>query len=478
MSRPNALTRRQVLKTTLAGSVAIGSAGLSGSARAQSGPPNIVFIMADDLGYADVSCYGQRDFETPNIDRIALEGLKLTQGYANSSVCSATRIGLITGRYQYRLRAGLEEPISGSARGNPDIGLPPQHPNLASILKKAGYHTALVGKWHMGFLPHFSPIKSGYDEFYGIMSGGVDYFSHKSNPADQKGELYEQETSVENHGYLTNLLGARAVKVINDRARNGKPFLLSLHFTAPHWPWEGPHDEAESRRIRRLVHYDGGTQKTYREMVRSLDLNIGRALEALDSNGLADNTIVIFTSDNGGERFSDVWPFTGTKAELLEGGLRVPMLVRWPRRIAANSTSEQAMMSMDWMPTLLAAGGATPDSAYPPDGENLLAVLTGQARTHPRKLYWRYKAFGQRALRDGDMKYLRINGNEFLFNVVNDPRERANLKARDKDTFERLKGDYEAWNRTMLPEIPESNTHAIPSQVRADRYSNPNPNKD
>jgi arylsulfatase A-like enzyme len=200
---------------------------------------------------------------------------------------------------------------------------------------------------------------------------------------------------------MTNLLGDRAVQTVEGYAKSKEPFLMSLHFTAPHWPWEGPDDEAESKRIRNIFHRDGGTQKTYGTMVQSLDVNIGRVLQALDATGLANNTIVVFTSDNGGERFSKTWPFTGMKQELLEGGLRIPSIVRWPGRIAGRSVSEQVMITMDWVPTLLAAAGTSPDAAYPSDGEDLGPVMTGGAALHPRKLYWRYKAGSQRAVRDG-----------------------------------------------------------------------------
>jgi arylsulfatase A-like enzyme len=205
-------------------------------------------------------------------------------------------------------------------------------------------------------------------------------------------------------------------------------------------------------------------------MVQSLDANIGRVLQVLDMHELAANTLVIFTSDNGGERFSKTWPFTGMKQELLEGGLRIPSIVRWSGRIAARSVSEQVMISMDWMPTLLAAAGIQPDPAYPPDGEDLSATLIAHAPPHQRKLYWRYKAGGQRAVRDGDWKYLRIAGNEFLFDVVQDPRERANLKDRHKDVFDQLKNDWEAWNETMLPERPRPATYGNPGNFLADHY--------
>src|SRR5437762_3712064 len=480
MAQQSRMSRRRFAQTA-ASSLALAGLGLDRPTWAQSTKPNIVFMLADDLGYADVSCYGQRDYTTPNIDRLAIEGLRFTQGYANSPDCSATRTALITGRDESRLPVGFEEPISLSSPKN--IGLPPSHPTLPSLLKKAGYSTTLIGKWHLGYLPDFSPLKSGYDHFFGIFGCCADYFNHGADALRAyqlpmpglASQLHEEEMPVERHGYMTNLLGDRAVRTVEGYAKAKEPFLISLHFTAPHWPWEGPDDEAESKRIKNIVHRDGGTQKTYATVVQSLDVNIGRVLQALDASGLTGNTIVVFTSDNGGERFSKTWPFTGMKTELLEGGLRIPAIVRWPGRIAAGSVSEQVMVTMDWVPTLLAATGTSPDAAYPSDGENLGPITTGHAAPHPRKLYWRYKAGAQRAIRDGDWKYLRIAGNEFLFDVVKDPRERANLKDRQKDVFDRLKSSWEAWNDTMLPERATPAAYSNPGNFVADRYGVSNP---
>ena len=478
MAHLRAISRRRFVQATAASSLA--GMGLGRPTRAQSTKPNIVFIMADDLGYADVSCYGQRDYTTPNIDRLAIEGLRFTQGYSNSPDCSATRTALITGRYQARLPVGLEEPISPLSPK--DVGLPPSHPTVPSLLKKAGYGTTLVGKWHLGYLPEFSPLKSGYDHFFGVIGCCADYFNHGADARAYQlpipglaSQLHEQEVPVERQGYMTSLLGDRAVQTVEGYAKSKEPFLLSLHFTAPHWPWEGPDDQAESQRIRSIIHRDGGTQKTYAAMVQSLDVNIGRVLQALDTSSLASNTIVVFTSDNGGERFSNNWPFSGMKQELLEGGIRIPAIVRWPGRIAPGTVSEQVMMTMDWMPTLLAAAGTSPEATYPSDGEDLGPIMTGRAAPHPRKLYWRYKAGAQRAMRDGNWKYLRIAGNEFLFDVVQDPRERANLKDREKDVFDRLKRDWETWNGTMLEERSRPATYFHPGNVMADHYGVVNP---
>jgi arylsulfatase A-like enzyme len=414
--------------------------------------PNIVFIMADDLGYADLSCNGSRHCSTPSIDRIAERGVRLTQGYANSAVCSATRLGLITGRYQYRLPLGLEEPLAGKT----DVGLPPGHPTLPSLLRSAGYGTTLIGKWHLGVLPKFGPLQSGYDHFWGIRTGAIDYYSHKNTRGDD--DLWDGDTTIQQTGYLTDLLGDQAVSAIEGYGRRKQPFLLSLHFNAPHWPWEAPGDQAVSDRLQgsRLRHFDGGTQRTYARMVQAMDTQIGRVLQALDMNGLADNTIVVFTSDNGGERFSDTWPFTGIKTELLEGGLRVPLVLCWPARIRAGGISDQVAITMDWFPTLLEAAGVAADPDHPPDGVSLLPTLTGRAGSVPRTLFWRYKTNAQRAMRDGDFKYLKIKDNTFLFNVVDDPRERANLKQLRKDVYDRMEAAWHAWNATMLPEIEDS----------------------
>jgi arylsulfatase A-like enzyme len=456
-SRCETISRRSLLRGAALGTLALASGidDVFGQPLQTSPRPNIVFIMADDLGYADVACYGRPDLKTPNIERIAVDGVRFLQAYANSAVCSATRTALITGRYQYRLRVGLEEPVPSAAT---DIGLPPGHPTLPSLLRNTGYGTTLIGKWHLGPLPTFGPLQSGYDHFYGFRTGALDYYAHTTT--NQKEDLWDGDVAIHETGYLTELLGNRAVDVVNGYARSRQPFLLSLHFNAPHWPWEAPGDEAESNRVRstNLTDFDGGTQQTYQRMIQSMDAQIGRVLRALDANGQTANTIVVFTSDNGGERFADTWPFTGRKTELLEGGLRIPSIVSWPARIPKGRTSDQVSMTMDWVPTLLAAAGSAPDPAFAPDGVNLLPQLTQNAAPVPRRIFWRYKANAQRAIRDGDFKYLKILDNTFLFNVVDDPMERANLKDRRKDVYDRLVAEWFDWNATMLPEVDESRT--------------------
>ncbi|MHC1479074.1 sulfatase family protein [Frateuria aurantia] len=428
--------------------------------------PNIIFIMADDLGYADLSIYGQTEFETPHLDALAREGVRFTQAYSNSAVCSATRFALMTGRYQYRLRGGLEEPLARAGRHH---GLPPEHPTLPSLLRDHGYSTALIGKWHLGSLPDFGPLKSGYDRFFGNYGGVIDYFTHKPGVGkDVATDLYEGELPVERAGYYTRILADEAAAYVS--APHSKPFFLSLHFTAPHWPWQGPDDEAVSGQLTDLMHYDGGNLRTYARMVQALDAAVGQVLAALDQAGRRDHTIVVFTSDNGGERFSKTWPFTGQKTELLEGGLRVPTLLRWPARIVPQ-VQDQVTVTMDWLPTLLAAANAEPDPAWPSDGENILPILTGEAATIARSLYWRYKSNSQRAVRQQQWKYLKINDNEFLFDVVADPLERANLKEREPRVFEGLRQLWLDWDRRFLPVSDEVFSHGVTPDIQADRYA-------
>lgn len=464
----SSISRRQAIAGAATATALLAGAKLALGA-GPSVPPNIVYIMADDLGFADVSCYGRREYRTPNIDRLAAEGIRLTQAYANSAVCSATRVALITGRYQDRLPVGLFEPLSEET----SPGLPPEHPTLPSLLKAAGYGTTLVGKWHLGWLPKYGPLQSGYDHFYGFRGGALDYFTHKPGigPAVPD-DLWDGDVKVHEAGYLTELLGDRAVKVVTDYAAARRPFLLSLHFNAPHWPWEGPEDAAESRRIKSLRDYDGGDMATYARMVIAMDRQIGRVMDALRVGGIERDTIVIFTSDNGGERFADTWPFTGKKSELLEGGLRIPAIVRWPAHIRPGSTSEQVAISMDWLPTLLEAARTKPDASYPSDGMSLLPMLKGGASVPPvmRTLCWRFLANRQSAIRDGNFKLLTIRENTFLFDVVRDPLERANLIAREPETAKLLQSKYDVWKGNMLPVDPKVFSERITGKQWADHY--------
>ena len=430
--------------------------------------PNLIFIVADDLGFADLGCYGGREAAfgpvSPVLDSLAANGLKLTQGYSNSPVCSPTRFAMITGRYQYRLRGAAEEPINSRSKGSTTLGLPPEHPTLPSLLKADGYQTALIGKWHLGYPPTFGPLASGYDEFFGPMAGGVDYFTHCSSAGEH--DLYFGHESHSEEGYLTDLISHRAVDYVNRMATQEAPFLLSLHYTAPHWPWETRDDVALAEEVKsNLFHLHGGNIHQYRRMIHHMDEGIGWLVEALRANGQLDNTLIVFTSDNGGERFSDNWPLVGGKMDLTEGGIRVPWIAHWPAVIAPGRESTQQCMTMDWTATLLNAAGVQAHPDYPLDGVSLLPVLQAPGQEFARPVHFRMNHRGQRALRDGDWKYLRVDGHDYLFNIPADERERANLGTREAARLAELRTAWETWNATM-PAIPEDATVSLGYSVK------------
>lgn len=421
--------------------------------------PNILFIVVDDCGYADLGCTGQTDYATPALDRLAREGVRFTQAYANSALCTNTRVALITGRYQYRLPIGLVEPLRWTQRDDPEMGLPPAHPTLPGLLRAAGYRTALIGKWHLGYLPRYSPLRSGYDEFFGVMGGFTGYYTHIGDGGEL--DLYEGETPIERQGYVTNMLSERAADWVAAASAAPEPYFLSLHYTAPHWPWSAPSVEAAAREREpvRSELTEGGSTRIYGEMMQILDAGIGRVLDKVRGAPAGRDTLVVFTSDNGGERFSKIWPFVGRKFDLLEGGLRVPQICCWPGHIPAATVTDQVCITMDLTATCLAAAGVAAASDYPLDGRDLLPVLSGAAAPGERTLYWRMRNRHQRAVRRGDWKYLKVADREFLFDIAYDPRERGNLAAKNPALLAELRALWEEWNADMLP-VPE---HQPPS---------------
>lgn len=439
------LSRREFIGATVA--MAASTAVLTGAVPPKP-PPNILFILADDLGWGDLSCYGRPDYQTPNLDKLAQQGIRFTNAYSAAPVCTPTRIGFFTGRYPARLLVGLEEPIRDRkmlGERIKTIGMPHEHPTIASLLKNAGYETALIGKWHAGYLPQFGPLKSGFDKFFGIMSGAGDFFTHK----DMSGEadLFEDEIPVESVGYVTDLFTEKAAEFI--RAQRNKPFYLSLHYTSPHWPWEGPGDVAVSRTLGKG--YDGftagGSLKVYAEMMKNLDVNIGKIMAALKAGGQEKNTIVIFTSDNGGERFSYNWPFSGQKFDIREGGLRVPAIVRWPSVTIPGKVTDQPAITMDWTATMLAAAGTTPDPRYPLDGVDMTPVLASTRPIFDRTFFWR--TYKQGGMRSGKWKYIREGQNEFLFDLETDVREQADFAGTEPQRLKRLREDFKKWEAGM-----------------------------
>jgi len=432
------ISRRKFLIVAIVGTTAIAAAPKTFlSTRKRH---NVLFIMADDLGYGDLSNFGRPDYHTPHLDRLANQGVRFTNAYAAAPLCTPTRCAFITGRYPARLPIGLKEPLEF---GDNSVGLLPDHPTIASLLKDEGYETALVGKWHLGYLPEYGPNQHGFNEFFGILSGGVDYFTHKD--ALGKLDLYENLEPVERNGYITDLLTERAVDFIS--RRRDRPFYLSLHYTAPHWPWEGPGDEQVSRSLKNFG--DGGSLKVFAAMMKSLDDGVGRVMKALSDAKLDRDTLIIFTSDNGGERFSYNWPLSRQKGTLWEGGLRVPAIVRWKGVVPAGHYTEQAAITMDWASTILSATQTKPEVNYPFDGEDLLPICKGERAIYDRTLFWRTSK--QDAGRSGKWKYLKGSKTEHLFDLSNDPGEKVELKETYPDILARLRTEFQKWESQMLP---------------------------
>ncbi|MCA1642415.1 MAG: sulfatase-like hydrolase/transferase [Acidobacteria bacterium] len=446
------INRREFLGAAVAGTLAAGAAKTLAAQPRPASRPNVLFILADDLGWGDLSCYGRPDYRTPNLDRLAAEGARFTQAYSASPVCTPTRCAFLTGQYPARHPVGLMEPLPWRKQEGGKVGLDPAFPSVASLLRANGYETALVGKWHLGYLPKYGPLKSGFDEFYGIMSGAADFFTHDDSNGEPDFFENEQPVPPERNGYLTELLTDRAVEYI--RRPRTRPFYLSLHYNAPHWPWEGPNDAASVRKPKRGFDEfrGGGSLKVYAEMMRSMDAGVGRALQALRDARVERDTLVVFTSDNGGERFSYNWPFVGGKDELLEGGIRVPAIVRFPRVVPAGRVSGQVAITMDWTATILSATGTPPDPRHRLDGIDLLPSMRGgggaSARSE-RTLFWRH--LKQSAVRRGDLKYWHDGQDEYLFDLSQDVRENGDLKKERAREFEQLKAEFARWDRQVLP---------------------------
>lgn len=414
---------------------------------AQSQRPNIIFILTDDMGYGDLSSYGRKDYRTPNLDKLASQGVKFINAYSAGAVCTPTRTALITGRYPARTPVGLMEPLTPTKRDSA-FGLTTEYPSIATLLKESGYETALIGKWHLGFLSQHSPVKNGFDYFFGFHSGAADYISHKGGGG--RHDLYENDTLVYPEGYLTDLFSQKAVDFI--KKKHNKPFFLTITYNAPHWPWQGPHDKAYGDSVN---FRNGGSPTVYAAMMKSLDDGIGFIMKTLDDEQLSNQTIVIFTNDNGGERYSDNGGLTNAKGSLWEGGIRVPAFVKWPGNIKAGIVIQQVVITMDWSATILSAGGAKAHKDFPLDGIDLMPMLTGKQKNTDRTIHWRtYQRNKQKAIRSGDWKYVQDEKGEYLFNLIADPAEKNDLKSQQQAIFNRLKKDYLIWEKTLLQPIP------------------------
>jgi arylsulfatase A-like enzyme len=406
--------------------------------------PNILLIVADDLGYADLSVTGRSDYQTPVIDHIAREGALLTQAYSSAPVCSPTRVAFMTGRYPARYSAGLYEPLTTQT-----VGLAPRPTTLPRLLRNAGYDTALVGKWHLGLLPQFHPLRHGFDEFYGFLGPGADYASHRDVATRAVSYFQDGERTIQQTGYLTDLFTERAVEIVSRERR--KPFFLSLQYNAPHWPWQAPGDSPYPDTLPPRA---GGSPETYARMMRSMDEGVGRVLDGLHRRRIERDTLVVFTSDNGGERFSHMGPFSQGKMTLWEGGIRVAAVARWPGIIPAGSRCDQVCATFDLAATAAALASTRADDMAPFDGIDLMPALRGGV-PRSRDLSWRLaQRQQQRALRSGDWKYLGIATDEYLFDLKIDPGETHDRKMEHPEVLAELRRKYTAWEGEMLMPVP------------------------
>lgn len=398
--------------------------------------------MADDLGYADLSCYGRKDYQTPNLDKLASQGVTFVNAYAAAPVCTPTRVSFYTGRYPARTKVGLYEPLA-DGRADSLVGLSPEDPSIGTLLQKAGYETCLIGKWHLGYTPEFSPMRNGFDYFYGFHSGAIDYISHSN-------DLYENDQRVLRAGYITDIWADKIIEII--RRPHPKPFFLAAMFNAPHWPWQGPTDKAYPDTVNWR---SGGSPAIYAAMMKSLDEAVGKIVDAVDESKLSANTVIIFTSDNGGERFSDNGIYKGKKMSLWEGGIREPAFVRWTGKIKEHAVTNQVAITMDWTATILTLASANADPNFALDGIDLMPVMMGRKKEIHRALYWRIsQRVHQNAMRDGDWKYLKDEkGNEYLFDLLHEPAELTNLKDKQQLILKKLKEKYSTWEQSVLKPI-------------------------
>jgi arylsulfatase A-like enzyme len=434
----------------------------SGSGMAQANrPPNIVLLLADDLGYGDIGCYGCPDIQTPAIDRLASQGIRFTQFYANGPECSPTRTALMTGRYQHRV-GGLECAIGTSnvgryddairLRETHDLGLPVEETTIVAMLKRVGYRAACFGKWHLGYERKFSPIAHGFDVYFGPIGGGVDYFHHTE--WDGTPVLYLDDERITREGYMTDLIADEAERFLKEQSGE-QPFFLYVPFTAPHTPYQGPDD----RTVKPItqVDWNEGTRANYVAMVAAMDRAIGRVLVTLERKRLADNTLVIFASDNGGTRIGRNAPFSGYKSGLMEGGIRVPCIVRWPGRIQPDTVSDIPSLTMDLSVSMVRVAGARPPEGRTFDGVDLLERVTTEAGPPDRALFWRQRRaeLTWRAVRDGDYKYIsRSDGarrEEMLFNLAADPGEHHNVVATRTTVADRMRELLGRWEQDVKP---------------------------
>ena len=405
--------------------------------------PNIILIMADDLGYGGLSSYGNPGYKTPNIDQLAQEGLKFTNFYANAPVCTPTRAALLTGRYQQR--SGLEGVIyvSGKTR---QTGMAQEEITIAELLKKAGYKTGVMGKWHLGYKKKYNPVHQGFDQFYGYVSGNIDYHSHYDNAGIY--DWWHNTDSLYEEGYSTDLITKHSLEFIEEN--KDQPFFLYVPHEAPHVPFQGRTDSAYRFPDKDFSYYGPveDQHRAYADMMKAMDEGVGRIVEKVKQEGLEDNTLIIFYSDNGGLKgYGDNGPLRGSKTTLWEGGIRVPAIAWWPGKIDSGAT-DQVAMSFDFFPTFLELANVEKPDTLNLDGVDLSPVLFEGEQLPERELFWRYRE--QKAARQGPWKLMITEKDTMLFNLEQEIAEQEDLSEEYPERVENLIKALETWENDVM----------------------------
>lgn len=438
------------------------------AAGAPAAPPDIIFFLADDLGWGDVGCYGAKTIRTPNIDRLAAEGVKFTEFYSNGPECSPTRAAFMTGRYQQRV-GGLECAIGIAGVGRYDdaarlaerkeLGLPVGETSIARLLKGAGYSTAIVGKWHLGYEDKFSPNRHGFDHALYCLGGGMEYFHHVEDPPTYAPVLRLNGAPLSRPGYFTDLIADEAGRWLRERAADQKraPFFLYVPFTAPHSPYQAPGEKGDGPLPAESTRWKQGTSppEVYAAMIERMDQAIGRILGALPAGSDPSNVLVIFASDNGGTKSSLPTGLRDQKGTTFEGGIRVPCVARWPGVIRPGKTVTYPALTFDLTASIAAAAGVQTAADRPFDGVDILRIVAADQTPPDRGLFWRGRRGPRtwRAARHGNLKYVsRSDGDdveEFLFDIPSDTGESNNIISRHPADAARLKGLLADWEHRV-----------------------------
>jgi arylsulfatase A-like enzyme len=417
----------------------LAATGCSQQPTQSSSPPNVILIVVDDLGYGELGCYGGTQVGTPHLDALAAAGARFTRAYATASLCSPSRAGLLTGRYQQRFghennTGPLERQIAAR------IGLPPEERTLATLLLASGYRTALVGKWHLGASPGFLPQERGFEHFFGHLSGGHTYLDWND---PKNGPILRGTQPVSAGPYLTDALTSEAVDFVAEPG--DAPFFLLLSYNAVHAPLEAPAAD-----LTEFASIEDEQRRVMAAMIRAVDDGVGEVLGALERRGVAEDTVVVFLNDNGAvaDEASDNGGLRAGKKSLYEGGIRVPMLARWPGRIAAGTTWELPVSTLDIVPTVLAAAGRAAPDGRPIDGLDLVALLAaGEAQAPARDLFWRQGRVA--AVSNGELKLVRTRRRTELYDLGRDPFEEHDLAQARPEELAALEARLTAWEARM-----------------------------